>query len=162
MWPSVQTRVTSMVFPSSRCRDTGLPRIATPTSFPRTAIPSDSFAPRTGRLCRCFSATNALACLKVSGTALMPIPFVTIATFGTSTRFSPSLHQSTPCGSNTVRDNSIVSRFQWRYNTPCSDKYTRLYGMVQASDWRFLCFLPSLWTPRPSVPRSATCAKPRA
>lgn len=46
--PSVQSRVTSAVRPSSRILDTGRPTITTPTIFPSSEAPSENRCPTTG------------------------------------------------------------------------------------------------------------------
>ena len=52
--PSVQTRSTSSVLPSSNFLATGLPAMATPTSLPSTAAPTANLPPTVGRLCRWY------------------------------------------------------------------------------------------------------------
>ena len=48
--PSVQTRRTSSVLPSSSLRATGLPAIATPTSFPSTRSADGELAAHRGQV----------------------------------------------------------------------------------------------------------------
>lgn len=66
--PSVQSRFTSAVHPSSRWRDTGLPTITTPTIFSPSERPIENLCPVTGPWWRWFCSTKAFASLSVMGT----------------------------------------------------------------------------------------------
>ena len=67
--PSVHSRITSQVFPSSNALATGRPTCAIPTSFPSICAPTLNRSPRAGGWCRCISFTNSAALFCVTGTA---------------------------------------------------------------------------------------------
>src|SRR5690606_24518217 len=116
--PSVQHRVTSRVKPSSRCRATGLPAMATPTILSPLETPMENLCPHVGPWCRWCCFTKALASFSVIGTILkrslaptLSVPAFASPRTGRAAIVTPHLPQSpSPPASPCVCGHAVCHR----------------------------------------------------